>query len=277
MKPLWLVQTNMGSNSDISNIIISLKDLKIDFCEVTEIPFSDDLPNIDYSGPVICYGSTWFIKKCLNSKKWFPAVWHDDNFSYSAWVKNYNSLLLNSPDNVVRTTIGDYIHDTTFLDNDMVFVRPEYDYKEFCGEVMESAQFKKWCQTIQEGGFNQVTADTKIVVGVPYGITSEWRLFVVDGKVVAGSLYKDKGVLNKSSVVPKNVIDYGNMVAKLWSPASVFTLDICSSNNSLYILEAQGFNSAGHYATDLNILFQAVTNQAVKEWTDNNGGNSESN
>jgi hypothetical protein len=84
--------------------------------------------------------------------------------------------------------------------------------------------------------------------------------------VVTASQYRRDGRLSVQAGAPGVVLAFGEAVATRWSPASVFTLDVCQSGESLFVLEVQGFNSAGHYAADLRALVRAVSAQAAREW-----------
>src|SRR5258708_6011774 len=108
-KVLWIVQSNMGSESDIRNLFAALSTAGIPWYGANVIPFSTKLPPIVHDGPVVCYGSVTFIQSCYRAKRWIPGVWGDDaNFTYAAWAKNLGNLLINSPDGTIETTIADF-------------------------------------------------------------------------------------------------------------------------------------------------------------------------
>ena len=138
--------------------------------------------------------------------------------------------------------------------------------KEFSGEVAEIGKLRTWCREVMAGRFDQLGPDTRIVLGAPFRIRAEWRLFIVAGKVVAASQYHRDGRLKPEEGAPADVRAFAEFAARRWSPASVFTLDICRSGDGLYVVEAQGFNSAGTYHADLPALLRAVSRQAALEW-----------
>lgn len=53
-----------------------------------------------------------------------------------------------------------------------------------------------------------------------------------------------------------------------WTPAKAYTLDLCHSGGNCFIVEAQGFNSAGHYLCDIEKVATAVNQVALKLWHD---------
>jgi hypothetical protein len=263
---LWIVQTNLGGQSDIATWLGALDAEAIPYRRFDVVPFSAALPAVEYDGPVVCYGSTNFVMNCRAAGRWIPGVWHDqEKFTWSAWAKHLGDLLLNSPDTCERTTIG-ALRGSSRADDELVFVRPDRDLKEFSGEVAEVGRFRAWCRDVAEGAFEQLRPDTPIVLCTPFRIRTEWRLFLVDRAVVTASQYRRDGRLSVQAGAPGDVLAFGEAVATRWSPASVFTLDVCRSGESLFVLEAQGFNSAGHYAADLKALVRAVSAQAAREW-----------
>lgn len=265
---LWIVQTNLGSASDVDDWLVALEMEQIPFHRFEVAPFSGNLPDIQHDGPVVCYGSTNFVVNCREGRRWTPGVWHDDqNFTWTAWAENLGELLLNSSIDCERTTIKGLLTSSR-RDDEPVFVRPDKDLKEFSGEVAELGTLRIWCRDVVAGAFDQLGPDTNIVVCTPFGIGTEWRLFVVNGSVVTASQYRRGGRLSVQPGAPPEVLAFGEAAAARWSPASVFTLDVCRSGDELFVLEAQGFNSAGHYAANLRALVKAVSAQAAREWSE---------
>lgn len=265
---LWIVQTNLGQDSDVRKWIDALSAEGIAYREIDDIPpMSDEAPDVACDGPVVCYGTTNFTEACRRRGRYVPGVWHDDeNFTYTAWVEHLGELLLNSPDATVSTTIARFV-DWDEPDHRLVFVRPERDVKEFPGEVKTVGEFREFCRDVVRSGgaYFQLSGDTAVVVGEPYGISAEWRFFVVDGEPVSASQYRRQGRLYTVEGAPDDVWDFARTVSERWSPAPVFTLDICRSADNLYVVEAQGFNSAGCYAADLRPVVRRVSERAVRD------------
>lgn len=266
MKTTWIMETNMGSGSDIANYVQGVKDSGADVVEVVHIPFSPDLPQVDVNGPVVVYGAVSFISAVQKAGAWPTGVFGTpETFTYEAWAKNYNEMLLNSPDGIELTTIGNFRNDTRDA-QEYIFVRPQEDTKSLVGTVWTAGEFKKFCLEAAKGDFAGIDANTPIVVAKPYGIEAEWRLFVVDHQVVGASQYHKRGRLYKSPGAPQDVLDFAEKAIVRWSPVEAYTLDICRSAGNCYIVEAQGFNSAGHYAADINAVVKAVNEVAVRLW-----------
>lgn len=266
MKTTWIIQTNMGQDSDIMAYVDAVKQSGADVIEVEYKAFSNELPHFDVDGPVVLYGAVNFIKEAYKIEKWRIGIFgHPDTFTYSAWAENYNEMLLNSPDGIQLMTLGDFTQDNRPID-DFIFVRPQHDTKTLVGKVWTAGEFKEWCIIATEGKYAGVDKDTPIVIAQPYGIEAEWRLFVVNNKVVGASQYHKKGRLFKSIGAPEDVLAFAEKVIDKWSPVPAYTLDICRSAGNCYIVEAQGFNSAGQYACNVVNVAKAVNEVAMSLW-----------
>lgn len=270
MKVTWIIQTNMGSQIDIQNYVQAVRDSGAEVLEVEHIPFSTDLPQINVTGPVVVYGAVSFISEIQKSGKWSLGIFGiPETFTYQAWAKNYNKMLLNSPDATELSTIGEFCLDTRDEKED-IFVRPQHDTKSLVGRVYTAGEFKKWCVEASTGDFAGVDKNTPIVIGKPYGIEAEWRLFVVNNKVISASQYHQKGRLHKTFGAPEDVLAFAEKVIAKWNPCPVYILDLCRSAGNCYIVEVQGFNSAGHYACDIKAVAGAVNEVAKDLWNQNN-------
>ena len=265
---LWIMQTNLGSGSDIQDYVSAVKHSGASVAEVFVIPFSGDLPEVQHHGPVILYGSVSFVTRAHESRRWHPGAFsHPDTFTYEGWCEHYGDLLLNSPDSTIRMSVADFLS-CTRTDEEPIFVRPVRDAKEINGGVWTAGEFRDWCGLACQGVLAGVGPETRIIVGKPYGIEAEWRLFVAGGEIVGASQYRRSGVLSKTGGAPAEILEFGAMAAKLWNPAPIYVLDVCLSAGRPYIVEAQGFNSAGHYGADLNRVVEAANAAAVGMFAD---------
>ncbi len=280
-KTTWIIQNNMGAASDIQSYIESVKatgnevieiqhipfseDLPVVHVEkpfeIQHIPFSEDLPVVHVEKPFVVYGSISFIQACLKNDVLKHGVFGDlEVFTYQNWTQHYGDMLLNSSDNTIMTTVGDFsLSNISYLSEDhMVFVRSQHDNKSIPGRVVDVNEFFDWCQEAKKGLFAGVEQDTPIVVGKPYKIRAEWRLFVVNSEIITASQYHKNGKFFKQEGAPQEVIDFGKKVIDKWNPLPAYIIDVCMSANNLYIMEVQGFNSAGAYCCDISKVAQSI-------------------
>jgi hypothetical protein len=218
-----VVQSNLGNTDDAQTIAEACKKIGVGCDLVHRVPFSKELPDVPTDVPTIFYGSTRFVNLVWLAKKWIPCAFFDAE----------------------------------------KFVRPDRDLKEFQGGVWSFADLQRWKTGLLKTDLGEEQlAHIPILVGEPWGITTEWRLFMVNGIACTASQYRKGRHLNVSSEVPDEVLFYGHAMARKFSPHDIFVLDICESAGNLYVLEVGCVNSAGFYACDIFEIVRAVSERA---------------
>lgn len=266
MHPSWIIQTNMGGAGDIADLAAAVARSGAGVCAVTHVPFSPDLPDAPADGPVVLYGATSFVLAAHGRGRWTPGAFSDaDTFTWSRWVRAYGAMLLNAADGAERVSVREFVRSPR-PDAGLVFVRPEQDTKGLNGGVRTVGELRAWCRTACTGAFAGIGPDTGLVVGEPYGIEAEWRLFVAGREIVGASLYRRGGRPERARGAPDGILEFGRLAAARWEPAPIYVLDVCLSGGHPYVVEAQGYNSAGHYAADLGPIVDAVNAAAVAAW-----------
>ena len=261
-KLVWVVERDgvMGStNTDLLRSALDACGQK--WLHVDPRYFSDDLPetNEDIGDNMwpIYYGSTTLRDKLTAHGK--PGVFFDPHrFSFAALKEGYGENLLNGESVVM--TIWSFLSDCAHQDQDeLLFVRPSDDSKSLNGYVQTR---REWVESIRISMNNTrgPKNDTQVQVAQPRNIETEWRLFVVGGKVAASSQYRYRGHLNAKADTPQRVVDYAERMAVIYQPASVFVMDVCemSSDNSLRVVETNCFNCSGFYKADVREIIAAV-------------------
>jgi len=262
-KVTWAIQTNLGE-------IPAIEKLK-EACELTgnlfapfqALPFCDDLPDLPTDRPTVFYGSTNVIHRIHKSGKWNPgAFFNEENFNFLTWSSYYKCL---NADAIV-TTLADLVNPWEFnveLDTEC-FIRPLADDKAFAGVVMTLGEIYKWVEELENCDSPQVSPTTPILVNNPVGIKQEWRLFIVNGRVSAGSQYRVNHKLKTSPEVPLEVIEFATAQVKLFQPAPVFTMDIAKTGNDLSVIEINCFNSSGFYESNVTALVGDISHFLTK-------------
>ncbi|WP_437301627.1 ATP-grasp domain-containing protein [Sorangium sp. So ce426] len=80
-------------------------------------------------------------------------------------------------------------------------------------------------------------------------------MFVVDGEVVTGSMYRPSG----DSHLPRELIDFAERAASRWAPASVFVLDVARVDGAWKIVECNCFNGSRFYSADVERVVRTVS------------------
>lgn len=247
-KPRWAVQDKM--DTDYLNIRKACQDLGLPCVTFPRVPFSMELPDVPADMPTIFYGSIRMVDLVRKSGRWSPCAFFDpETFKTTAWGPAYGEHWLNHGSRL--TTLSEFVWEPHDPDR-LFFVRPVRDAKEFTGGVWSFAQLCRWNSGLIKTDLgDEQLATIPIIVGEPWGIAREWRLFMVDGRVSSASRYKTSGRLDVGADVPDEVLGFGECMAKVFSPHRIFVLDVCESAGNLYVLELGCVNSAGLYAADV--------------------------
>lgn len=256
----WVIATDLGARSLIKEFVNVLegKEQIIYPVSMEQLLTPDWKPIINDNIDTIFYGSTNFIER-MSKLNYFPGVYgNNDMFSYENLIKHIpKEMLLNDPESAVRGTaqyIINYIKNKNFNNDDLMFFKPGNDSKIFAGSVMTIKDILQICNNIDLGILPDADKDFPLLLSIPYGISHEYRLFIVDGKIITSSEY----LPNVNNGCPKIVSNFAQDVIQKWCPTDIYTLDICLSAGKPYIMEIQNFHSAGFYDCDLNLLANAI-------------------
>jgi hypothetical protein len=107
-------------------------------------------------------------------------------------------------------------------------------------------------------GFSTLTNDTRVMIAPLQDIFCEYRLFVVDKKIVTGSLYKLRDQVIYNSLIDETVIEFANKMIEKWTPDRAFVLDVAVTSEGHKIVEVNNINSSGFYASDLAKFIMAI-------------------
>ena len=269
MSITWICQANLGGDEiypmgkDVCRIRDVCLEMEYGFIPVVVIPFSDDIkiPS-DINGSVVFYGATKWIER-VNKIERYNGIFFNKASVCSIWSRKYGDKCLNWPN--IRTTLGDSLlceQCELFRQDGMVFVRPDRDNKAFNGKLMSVDDLNNWVDKMSCD--KNLLLLEPIIISSPVNIEKEYRLFIIDGKVVSGSLYRVDGELIVDKFVPKYVIDFSEKMAEIYSPSRVFVIDIADVFGGLYVIEVGCFNSAGFYASDIEKIVIGVSNMIEK-------------
>lgn len=264
----WVVQTNLGKQY-AEDLELACKKLDYEFKPVLIIPFCDRISDdIDNNKPTIFYGATRWIDNIYKQNIWKPGVFFNPKSIYSLWSQKYGEHSLNY--GARQTTLAELSKENHPQD-ELMFIRPVSDQKEFAGDVMKFRHIKQWSNKLTRD--SDIDLDTvPIITASPVGIAHEWRLFIVDGKVSSGSHYRTYHKFQTSSDVPKEVIEFAEERTKEYSPAPVFVMDIGKSGDALYVIEIGCFNSAGFYDSDVEKIVYDVSQYIIENGLDAHSG-----
>lgn len=254
----WVLQKNLFNERAFESLQTQLIAQDSPHAVVNLRPFVHDIsPDVDVAGPVFVCGSTG-LGKVARAKGWKPGYF-DENLDYRLLVENYGVHLLNAD---ARTATLRDLDDVA----DVIFVRPVGDGKQFAGEVMTRAAVLEWRERVialdGDSTLTTLTADDLVVMASPKQIHAEYRFYVVDGRVITGSLYKRGERVIYSAQFDERVQVFAQARADQWQPNRAFCLDVADTPNGLKMIEINAINSSGFYACDMGKFVHAINQLA---------------
>jgi len=255
----WIIQGNLGSSSDIDEMKKACEEMQVEFEEISVIPFSAEIPKFTQDNKTnIYYGSTTLMYNIYRQLNHPPGLFFDEStFSMESQLKIWKERMLNYEAKV--TTFKEFAQEN-HPDDSLWFMRPDADDKSFNGDVRSFEQIKKLIGDSIKFDNVILSENTKIIVGPPFKIEKEWRNYIVDGKVVASSLYRQNFRLHKSREnIPADMIQFVEARCAEYVPHKIFAMDIALCGGDYYIIECGCLNSVGFYAADISQIIKSVS------------------
>lgn len=259
----WIIQNNLIAENDLNQLQDSFKEINVDFQEVVVIPYLKELPEFTIDeNENIYYGSTTFMNNIYERLKPKGLFYNHETFSMENYIEQWGEYMLNSDAKVI--TVNEFLNMDGNNDDD-IFIRPDADSKIFDGQVSKFKDAKPYIRRHLDYE-TEMTLQTKIVVGPAYNIFKEWRNYVVDGKVVTSSLYRQNFKLKKSGDdIPQSMLDFVEARVSEYKPHDNFAIDIASTHDgTYYIIECGCLNSVGFYHCDIPKLVKSITEYMLK-------------
>ncbi len=254
MRTTWIVQTNVEPESTSPAALRrACFAEQRPFYEVSVIPGSVTMPELPaMDGPVVFHGRTTLILRAFEHPKWRHGVFFDpDHFQHRAYVQAYGERMLNADAQILS---WEELLKEPRAPDEFVFLKPNDDLKRFTGSILRFSECVDLYRELRQAA-RPIAPTSEVVLGKPFEIDAEWRLFVVNGEVVTGSMYRP----TRDPHVPRELIDFAQEAASHWTPASVFVLDVARVDRSWKIVECNGFNGSRFYSADLERLVRRIS------------------
>jgi len=253
----WVVQSNLTALSDLAHLKNVCEKIGVTHVEAAIIPFTQELPAFDRSRKSIIYGSTTFNRLALKDKDLRTGVFFDERqFSIENYIDKWGAHMLNCGATI--TSFKHLIASGNYNSDKLLFIRPDDDSKLFAGEVKRFYEIKAWYDKFIVDD-NIDLSSSKIVVSEPYNLQYEWRLWIVNKKVVAASKYRTYFNLTKEEGCPAQVASFAEERCKEFTPHDVFVMDICLCGDEYFIVECGCMNGAGFYSANIENIVSSVT------------------
>ena len=256
----WILQTNLFNEKEWDNLVSTLDRFSIPYSIHKVIPFIGEL--IPKAAPlqkkVVCFGS-YSMRHTAKKFGWNPGVYDLFNVNFVEQMKHWGKYMLNADSKVCA------LKDAHITESK--FIRPIDDSKYFAGKVFEPEEFNSWRHDICEDGYdygNSLRPETLVQICEPKEIYSEYRYWIINGKIVTRSLYKRGARVIYSPEVDNEVDWFAAMFAfdiigkpLSWLPKA-YVLDVCDTPDGYKIVEINTINSAGFYAGDVQAIVMAL-------------------
>lgn len=223
------------------------------------IPFSHEIqPQLPKDKLVIPFGCIEFVQEIRKMPDINSEIFFDEFiFTNENCLNQWGDLCLNKDAKVI--TVEEAI--TSLKKDKQYFMRPIEDTKSFSGNLFEVGHLPSLLERYSGYENNQFKSDSKIIVSEPKKVLREWRNFIVDGRVITSSLYKEKGKHKEKLGAPQSVIDLCQKAIKIYNPSKAFVLDVCEFDEygdgyySFGIVEFGCIHNCGFYKADVPHIF----------------------
>lgn len=202
----------------------------------------------DKSVPTMSFGS-YALANQLIQEGYSPGGYINENFNIEIQMQNWGHEYFLNGEAQFST-----LENIGLPEWKRIFIRPVHDTKTMLATVIENANFVKAIDLFKYGkspGFEIMISEFK-------EIKSEYRLFIVKGKVVAHSLYKVNGEFCTANTAPAEIITIAEELSSKWTPADAFVMDFAECDGEFKVLEVNNINCAGFYACDIPSIVDAL-------------------
>ena len=215
MKSKWIVQSNLRDSPTLGLLRAACSHLEIEIVPVSITPGDTALPSDLPNGPLVAHGATTLINLAMQDNRFKNGVFYDQqNFCHNAYANGYGNDYVNRD-----AVLVDWQEAISSLSSrSQCFVKPPDDLKSFTGFIATKEKLMSQYQELSRGS---LPFPKKIVLGPTREIDAEWRLFVVEGSIVSGSMYRPSA----DSRLPVDLMDFAKKSIKKWQPAPVFAID----------------------------------------------------
>ena len=257
----WILQNNILNEDGHPRLVHTLETLGIAHSVHRIVPFTCELvppPEITEKA-VVCFGS-YAMLRVAQANAWSPGIFALRDFTHEEVSGHWAEHLLNASG---RQTTFRNVPQAPEFQEDGFFLRPATDEKFFAGMSTNAEEFREWWEqvVVQKADFgNGLTPETPVLIAPLQRIHSEYRTWVIDGKVVTASSYKLNGVLHANLPVDDDIVSFALDRAQEWSPSPAFCLDVARTPNGLRIVESNTINFAGFYNSNVAKIVEGLEN-----------------
>lgn len=256
----YIIQENLFKEFHFNTLLEYLKRYKLDYEIIPYRPFTYELEFQTDRKDVWVFGSN---NMAVVAKKynWYPGSMYNENHNSEVYAPYYGKNMLNSDGFTIA--VGDEIPEELPY---AFFCRPTLDTKSFSGGPFTKDSWKQYIVDLTDSNMIQnLSNETKVMMAPLKHIQQEIRCWIVDGKPVTMSQYKIGTRVNYVNMDRnEEAYIFAKKMAKLFSPARAFVLDICLHEDDYKVVEINTINCSGFYDLDMSKLIQSLENAFTK-------------
>lgn len=263
----WIVQEFLNGGSNYLRMVEALELLSVEYLIVSvdskdnqlsvvdgdTKTFLDDSTSVleefirDYD--VMVYGSKLFtfISEDMDIK---PGLFLTENFEFELLREYFGKELLN-----YNFMVGDLLTLNPQWDN--FFIRPTGNDKLFDGMELSLTDFIEW-QERESFETESIYCGKSLMIAPLRVINSEFRFFIVDGRIITGSSYKVGCDINTTETPSSELLLYAQKMVDLFPLARAYVIDIAETPDGYKIVEFNNINSSGLYGCDEIKMIEAI-------------------
>lgn len=265
----WLIQSTQLSCLQVNAVWYAANEAGCTTHEAVVIPFQDELDNaadlieLTKTNLVIPYGSCK-LTKMTNGSNWIGHCYDENTFTVDAWNLNRDDMLNSDSTIVAVKDIDKHFTDIGVFDDDMYFIRPLHDLKQFNGTVTSAKEMRQWMSSVESGNFS-FSEDTLTAIAPYKKIYNESRFFVVGGKVIDGSFYRVAGKMLPQEINDSETLNIAQKIADKWLPHQCCVMDLAMTDDGMKVIEFNTINSSGFYKHDISKIVNALTDWVFEQ------------
>ena len=261
--PHWAVERGVFSADEEARLleVLSVRDIAYFPFMGHEFRKSEEIAQC-----AVARGSCFFVRESSASENWPRELWGTpEQFGCQTYYPIFRAHVLNETYRIMSLAEFCWTQATCFQEfggaRQAVFLRPNDGFKSFEGALVSQSDFEKWVDRLR---FLQVSPSTQLLISTPASITVEWRVLIVDRRVVGGSQYKP--VVAKE--LPDDVRAYAGKVAQevAW-PVRAYALDVGLTSGGFKVLEASSLLCVAWYESDAGKIVDALQPILEKVYT----------
>lgn len=230
----------------------SKRELRVLNSDFVDNPDSEEILKARLSSPYILHGSVSLDRHFKNDKN--NLLGKDSLYVDFANITNIldEKEILNIP--IVRGKLKDL-----YPIDDEFFMRPVKDDKAITGGVFTEGQLFAMKKTAKENN-NTELLNSELIITRTQPITSEYRFFIINRKIITYSSYMINNRFNINEKVPTEAIKYVNSLLSAYNMGVNYVVDIAEVNGEYKVLEFNGVVASGLYNCDEYKIVHALNN-----------------